>query len=164
MSGFFKCATVTGAHGSQAVVRGDLEYDADAAAGIRVARIDVRILAATDGPEAESDRQRSVYQKCLDAACVGQTGGISKWRQPTLKVDHSRRGAYQRTRLPLRLSGWILAAGYRVVAPDFFGFGRSDKPVDEYVYTFDFHRSSMISLVEALDLRRTMLVCQDWGD
>ena len=106
----------------------------------------------------------SVYQKRLDAACVGQTGGISKWRQPTLKVDHSGRGAYQRTRLPLRLSGWILAAGYRVVAPDFFGFGRSDKPVDEYVYTFDFHRSSMISLVEALDLRRIMLVCQDWGD
>jgi len=57
----------------------------------------------------------------------------------------------------------LLAAGYRVVAPDFLGFGRSDKPVDEHVYTFDFHRSSMISLVEALDLRRIMLVCQDWG-
>ena len=65
MSGFFKCATVTGAHGSQAVVRGDLEYDADAAAGIRVARIDVRILAATDGPEAESDRQRFGVPKML---------------------------------------------------------------------------------------------------
>src|SRR5215813_7175680 len=25
----------------------------------------------------------------------------------------------------------LLAAGYRVIAPDFFGFGRSDKPVDE---------------------------------
>ena len=57
----------------------------------------------------------------------------------------------------------LLAAGYRVIAPDLFGFGRSDKPVDEDVYTFDFHRSSMISLVEALDLRRIMLVCQDWG-
>jgi haloalkane dehalogenase len=57
----------------------------------------------------------------------------------------------------------LLAAGYRVIAPDFFGFGRSDKPVDEHVYTFDFHRSSIISLVEALDLRRIMLVCQDWG-
>ena len=58
----------------------------------------------------------------------------------------------------------LLAAGYRVLAPDFFGFGRSDKPVDEHVYTFDFHRSSIMSLLESLDLRRIMLVCQDWGD
>jgi haloalkane dehalogenase len=57
----------------------------------------------------------------------------------------------------------LLAAGYRVIAPDFFGFGRSDKPVDEHVYSFDFHRSSIISLIEALDLHRVMLVCQDWG-
>jgi haloalkane dehalogenase len=57
----------------------------------------------------------------------------------------------------------LLAAGYRVVAPDFFGFGRSDKPVDEHVYTFDFHRSSIVALIEALGLRRVMLVCQDWG-
>ena len=57
----------------------------------------------------------------------------------------------------------LVAAGYRVIAPDFFGFGRSDKPVDEQVYTFDFHRSSVISLIEALDLRRVTLVCQDWG-
>jgi haloalkane dehalogenase/tRNA(adenine34) deaminase len=57
----------------------------------------------------------------------------------------------------------LLAAGYRVIAPDFFGFGRSDKPADEHVYTFDFHRSSVISLIKALDLRGIMLVCQDWG-
>lgn len=57
----------------------------------------------------------------------------------------------------------LVDAGYRVIAPDFFGFGRSDKPVDEHVYTFDFHRSSVISLIEALDLRRIALVCQDWG-
>jgi haloalkane dehalogenase len=57
----------------------------------------------------------------------------------------------------------LLAAGYRVIAPDFFGFGRSDKPADEGVYTFDFHRSSVMSLIEALELRRIMLVCQDWG-
>ncbi|MBR0798921.1 alpha/beta fold hydrolase [Bradyrhizobium jicamae] len=57
----------------------------------------------------------------------------------------------------------LLGAGFRVVAPDFFGFGRSDKPIDENVYTFDFHRSSIMSLIEALELRRIMLVCQDWG-
>lgn len=57
----------------------------------------------------------------------------------------------------------FLAAGMRVVAPDFFGFGRSDKPVDEAVYTFEFHRNSIMSLISALDLRRITLVCQDWG-
>jgi haloalkane dehalogenase len=57
----------------------------------------------------------------------------------------------------------FLAAGLRVVAPDFFGFGRSDKPEEEAVYTFGFHRASIVSLIEALDLGRVTLVCQDWG-
>jgi len=55
------------------------------------------------------------------------------------------------------------AAGYRVVAPDLFGFGRSDKPVDEAVYTFDFHRESLRLFIERLSLRNITLVCQDWG-
>jgi pimeloyl-ACP methyl ester carboxylesterase len=57
----------------------------------------------------------------------------------------------------------FLEAGFRVVAPDFFGFGRSDKPVDDAVYTFDFHRTALIRLVEALDLTDLTLVVQDWG-
>jgi haloalkane dehalogenase len=57
----------------------------------------------------------------------------------------------------------FLAAGARVVAPDFFGFGRSDKPVDDGAYTFAFHRDSLLRLIERLDLRRITLVCQDWG-
>ncbi|HME85606.1 MAG TPA: haloalkane dehalogenase [Roseiarcus sp.] len=57
----------------------------------------------------------------------------------------------------------FLAAGLRVVAPDFFGFGRSDKPEEEATYTFAFHRDSIVGLIEALDLRRVTLVCQDWG-
>ena len=51
----------------------------------------------------------------------------------------------------------------RVVAPDFFGFGRSDKPIDDAVYTFDFHRNYLKALIETLDLRNITLVCQDWG-
>jgi haloalkane dehalogenase len=54
-------------------------------------------------------------------------------------------------------------AGNRVVAPDFFGFGRSDKPTDEEVYTFDFHRNMLISFIEHLGLTNITLVCQDWG-
>jgi pimeloyl-ACP methyl ester carboxylesterase len=57
----------------------------------------------------------------------------------------------------------FLEAGHRCVAPDFFGFGRSDKPVEEAVYTFSFHRNSVMRLVERLDLRKIILVCQDWG-
>lgn len=55
------------------------------------------------------------------------------------------------------------AAGHRVIAPDLLGFGRSDKPVDDAVYTFAFHRGMLCALIEALDLQNVVLVCQDWG-
>jgi pimeloyl-ACP methyl ester carboxylesterase len=54
-------------------------------------------------------------------------------------------------------------AGHHVVAPDLPGFGKSDKPVDDAVYTFDFHRNLLLRLIERLDLRDIVLVCQDWG-
>ncbi len=58
----------------------------------------------------------------------------------------------------------VFTAGrHRAVAPDFFGFGRSDKPAAESVYTFEFHRDALIAFVDHLDLRRITLVCQDWG-
>jgi len=57
----------------------------------------------------------------------------------------------------------FIEAGYRAVAPDYFGFGRSDKPVEEEVYTFDFHRNSLIKFINQLDLKNITLVCQDWG-
>ncbi len=57
----------------------------------------------------------------------------------------------------------FLEGGARVVAPDFIGFGRSDKPEDEATYTFDFHRAFLLELVERLKLERVTLVVQDWG-
>ncbi|MHA6288614.1 haloalkane dehalogenase [Maricaulis sp. CAU 1757] len=57
----------------------------------------------------------------------------------------------------------FLEAGLRVVAPDHFGFGRSDKPVADETYTFHFHREAMLAFVEHLDLTDILLVCQDWG-
>jgi len=40
----------------------------------------------------------------------------------------------------------LFAPHGRVIAPDLFGFGRSDKPVDDDVYTIEFHRDSLIEL------------------
>ncbi len=57
----------------------------------------------------------------------------------------------------------FLEAGGRVVAPDWFGFGRSDKPTEDAVYTFDFHRATMMAFIERLGLEKVTLVCQDWG-
>ena len=57
----------------------------------------------------------------------------------------------------------FVAAGHRVIAPDMAGFGRSDKPTDESLYTFDFHRNMLLQFVEHLDLKNIHLVCQDWG-
>ena len=57
----------------------------------------------------------------------------------------------------------FVAAGHRVVAPDLFGFGRSDKPADDAVYTYGFHRGMLMRFIEALDLQRVTLVVQDWG-
>ncbi|WP_299731221.1 haloalkane dehalogenase [uncultured Tateyamaria sp.] len=54
-------------------------------------------------------------------------------------------------------------SGARVVVPDWLGFGRSDKPVDDAVYTFDFHRNMMLAFIAKLDLRNITLVVQDWG-
>ena len=57
----------------------------------------------------------------------------------------------------------FLAAGYRVVAPDFIGFGRSDKPEDEGFYTFDMHREFLLDFIERLNLNGVTLAVQDWG-
>jgi len=57
----------------------------------------------------------------------------------------------------------FVAAGYRVIAPDFVGFGRSDKPVEEEIYSFEFHRNMLLSLIEKLDLSNISMAVQDWG-
>jgi len=57
----------------------------------------------------------------------------------------------------------FVAAGYRVVAPDFIGFGKSDKIESSHFYTFHFHRDSIIWIIRQLKLDNITLVCQDWG-
>jgi haloalkane dehalogenase len=56
-----------------------------------------------------------------------------------------------------------LAAIGRVIAPDYFGFGRSDKPTRVEDYSYDFHYDSVERLADELDLRSATVVVQDWG-
>ena len=58
----------------------------------------------------------------------------------------------------------LLADGYRVVAPDHFGFGLSEKlPYAEFGYTPHEHADALEDFVQALDLNDVTLVTHDWG-
>ncbi len=57
----------------------------------------------------------------------------------------------------------LVDAGFRCIAPDHMGFGRSDKPVDIHWYTIARHVEILTTLITHLDLQDITLVCQDWG-
>jgi haloalkane dehalogenase len=57
----------------------------------------------------------------------------------------------------------LTAAGWRCIAADHIGFGRSDKPVDDGWYSIARHTAAHRVLVETLDLRGVTLFAQDWG-
>jgi haloalkane dehalogenase len=54
-------------------------------------------------------------------------------------------------------------AGFRCIAPDLAGFGRSDKPTDMGWYTYDRHVEVMAPLLDDLDLHDATIVVHDWG-
>jgi haloalkane dehalogenase len=54
-------------------------------------------------------------------------------------------------------------AGYRCIAPDYAGFGRSDKPTEVGWYTYDRHVELMSALLAELDVRDATAVVHDWG-
>lgn len=57
----------------------------------------------------------------------------------------------------------LLKAGYRTIAPDLVGFGRSDKPAEQSAHTYYKHVEWITKLVKGLDLNNITLFCQDWG-
>lgn len=57
----------------------------------------------------------------------------------------------------------VSQAGYRVLAPDLIGFGKSDKPASVDDYSYDRHLTWLAHWLETLDLRNITLVCQNWG-
>jgi haloalkane dehalogenase len=91
-------------------------------------------------------RMRYIDEGSTDAPVMLLLHGMPTW------------GYLYRTMIPL-----FLDAGYRCVAPDHLGFGRSDKPTDPSWYSIARHTEVLATLVRALDLRDITLVVQDWG-
>ena len=57
----------------------------------------------------------------------------------------------------------LLNAGFRTVAPDLVGFGRSDKPTKQTDHTYAKHVEWMNQWLKLVDLKRITLFCQNWG-
>ncbi|MGH2723870.1 MAG: alpha/beta fold hydrolase [Actinomycetota bacterium] len=57
----------------------------------------------------------------------------------------------------------LAEAGFRAVAPDHMGFGRSDRPPGHARYTMRSHVQNLVGFIRGLDLREVTLVMQDWG-
>ena len=57
----------------------------------------------------------------------------------------------------------ILSHNYRVLAPDFIGFGRSDKFTERDEYSFEMHHDTLAAFIKASGLANITLVVQDWG-
>ncbi len=57
----------------------------------------------------------------------------------------------------------ISNAGYRVIAPDLIGFGKSDKPTQSEWYSYANHLQILNRFITQLELKNITLVCQDWG-
>ena len=54
-------------------------------------------------------------------------------------------------------------AGYRVIAPDMIGFGKSDKYISIDDYSHQMHVDTMTKLIQKLDLNEITAHVHDWG-
>jgi haloalkane dehalogenase len=106
-----------------------------------------------EGLPGYSFEPRYLVQDGLRMHYVDEGGG-----DPVLLLHGEPTWAYLYRRMIPALAGVS-----RVLAPDYFGFGRSDKPTQIEDYSYDFHFTSIERLADELDLRRTTVVVQDWG-
>jgi len=56
-----------------------------------------------------------------------------------------------------------LSQRFRVIAPDYVGFGLSEKPADEAAYSLENHIAMLTALLDGLRVDNVTLVMQDWG-
>ena len=57
----------------------------------------------------------------------------------------------------------LVSKGYRCIAPDLMGMGKSDKPISEKYHTYDTHCENILSFIKGIKLNNITLFCQDWG-
>ncbi len=57
----------------------------------------------------------------------------------------------------------LVAKGYRCIAPDLIGMGKSDKPISEKLHTYNQHCKWILDFIKQIDLTEINLFCQDWG-
>ena len=57
----------------------------------------------------------------------------------------------------------LTAQGHRVIVPDCVGFGKSDKFISKYDYSYKHHVEVMKELVQKLNLKNVTFFGQDWG-
>jgi haloalkane dehalogenase len=62
-----------------------------------------------------------------------------------------------------KMIGPLVAAGHRVIAPDYVGFGRSDKPTERDWYSYDRHVDYVGKVLAQLDFEDATVVVHDWG-
>ena len=95
---------------------------------------------------AEELRMHYVDEGAKENPCVLLLHGEPSWSYLYRKM------------IPILVDG-----GFRVIAPDLIGFGKSDKPTDKQAYTYQTHIQWTSELLQQLDLQDIMLFCQDWG-
>jgi len=57
----------------------------------------------------------------------------------------------------------LVGAGYRCIAPDLIGFGKSSKPIEQSDYTYASHLEWMQEWLDHTGIKDITLFCQDWG-
>ncbi len=57
----------------------------------------------------------------------------------------------------------LVEKGFRCIAPDLIGFGKSDKPTRKSDYSYAKHVAWICAFIEKINLNNSTLFCQDWG-
>ncbi len=114
---------------------------------------DARFAALPDWPYAPQ------YLEIADKLRVHYVDEGGADAQPVLMLHGEPTWSY----LYRHMIGPAVDAGFRVLAPDLIGFGRSDKPLDRKAYSYAAQVAWMRQWIEALDLTNIILACQDWG-